>query len=45
MSEKRFENPPTKKVWIEPVVTAIDLRLARHGATSTISDSGKNSKS
>ena len=43
----RFENSPMtpRKLWTEPVVTVIDLRAARNGAPSTVSDSGNNNRS
>ena len=45
MIQKNLENSQTKKVWTRPTVTTVDLRLARHGSSSTISDSGSNAKS
>lgn len=38
-------NVPTKKSWVAPSVTVIDLRTARHGATSTVNDFSTNRRS
>jgi len=44
MNDKKFENQPTKRIWIQPAVAVIDLRSAHHGKPSTISDNGNNNR-
>ena len=47
MNENKMEATPmkTRKFWVEPTVTVIDLNAARHGNLSTISDAGANHRS
>lgn len=35
----------SRKSWTQPVITVIDLNVARSGTTSTVSDNGSDHKS